>query len=55
METKQGNLFDEKEKEKAEAILKQLEGLSISAAQFFLERCKMALADITVDMDRLNL
>lgn len=55
METKQGKLFDEKEKEKAEAILNQLEGLSISSAQFFLERCISALADITVDMDRLNL
>lgn len=55
MKANQGKLFDEKEKEKAEAILKQLEGLSISSAQFFLERCISALADITVDMDRLNL
>lgn len=55
METKQVKLFKEKEKEKAEAILKQLEGLSISSAQFFLERCISALVETTVDINRLNL
>lgn len=46
-------LFSEDEKERAKAILKQLDGLSITRAQCLLAECQSSLMNIRIDMGQV--